>query len=395
MKIAFISFEYPPDTAFGGIATYVHQIAKALSSRGIEVYVFTASITSSKTLVSIIEDVTIIRVPCEERKKFKYAILEEFEKFQKKVGFDIIESPEYGADGLEIKNRFKDIPLVVKLHMPWYFIKKLNNPNSERKIKEKIKKLLHIKQYKKENDPEYQIAQIADSICSPSISLADIVSKDWQIKRDRIHHLPNPYIASNSLLDISIEATNKVVTYTGRLEMRKGIVNLIEAIIKIVSVRDDIKFRLIGKAEKHSSGMKMTDFIKLKLGNSIKFVEIISHVNNDELISYLASTNICVYPSIWENFPNTCLEAMAAGRGIVASMEGGMKDMLNDIQGGVLINPKNPDEISIAIQYLIDNPIERINMAKKSRQKIVEYYGDKLVDNIISYYKNTIRKCQN
>jgi glycogen synthase len=43
MKIAFISYEYPPDTAVGGIATYVYHAAKMMNERGHNVEVFAAS----------------------------------------------------------------------------------------------------------------------------------------------------------------------------------------------------------------------------------------------------------------------------------------------------------------------------------------------------------------
>ena len=43
MRIAFVSYEYPPDTAYGGIATYVYQAAKMLRERGHQVEVFAAS----------------------------------------------------------------------------------------------------------------------------------------------------------------------------------------------------------------------------------------------------------------------------------------------------------------------------------------------------------------
>ena len=47
MRIALVSYEYPPDTAIGGIATYVGQVAKLLYSKGNQVEVFTASETKS------------------------------------------------------------------------------------------------------------------------------------------------------------------------------------------------------------------------------------------------------------------------------------------------------------------------------------------------------------
>ena len=72
MKIAFISYEYPPDTAYGGIATYIRQVAILLAARNHNVEVFAASCERSgsfrdgKILVHVVAETN--------RRKFAEAI---------------------------------------------------------------------------------------------------------------------------------------------------------------------------------------------------------------------------------------------------------------------------------------------------------------------------------
>jgi glycogen(starch) synthase len=63
MRIAYISYEYPPDTGFGGIGTYTWQIAKAMVLQNCKVDVFTASQTREVT--EQVEGVCIHRLQVE------------------------------------------------------------------------------------------------------------------------------------------------------------------------------------------------------------------------------------------------------------------------------------------------------------------------------------------
>jgi glycogen synthase len=69
MKIAFISYEYPPDTAKGGIATYVYNVALMLHNAGNQVEVF-AGTHKSESYSSVIEGVFVHRIHIENKKEF-------------------------------------------------------------------------------------------------------------------------------------------------------------------------------------------------------------------------------------------------------------------------------------------------------------------------------------
>lgn len=402
MRIAYISYEYPPDTAFGGIGTYVYQVAKMMCQRGHEIEVFCASL--NRTITEVNEGITVHRVECTNRGVFNNKVLSCFESSNEKKRFDIIESPEYFADGLAIKIKFPDIPLIVKLHTPGFLIKQVNYTyfGIFNKAKYILSGLVRGKLYKPfwkspvvETDPEYLITKLADQIHTPSLALADIVSNKWNIKRSQILHVPYPYIPCSDLLTIPINTGTNRITYVGRLEIRKGLVELSKAIVIVLKMRPSVKFRFVGSVQDSPVyGVDMKTYLLQKLKNNHKSLEF-CEVSSESIPGVYADTDICVFPSIWENFPNTCLEAMSAGRGIVASKNGGMADMLKDSPGGLLIDPINCNDIADSLIRLLDDKILRQELGKNARNKVLTNYNETTIGALMEkQYQSSLAKFQ-
>lgn len=388
MNLLYVTFEYPPDTAFGGIGTYMFQITHAMAQKQ-KVYVIAAT-AKPDNYSEQNGNITVFRVSCSDRKKFpQSALLCYNANLHNKIKIDLIESPEYGADALLIKKQHPQIPIAVKFHTPSFLVKEINDRPKRTTLKYRLKKALHIKQYKKESDPEYAISCIADSLSTPSVSLGNTISEKWSFDRSAIQDIPNPFCPSPAFLQVPVHTKTKTVSFIGRLETRKGIIQLTAAIKTILLKRSDISFRFIGKPMKLANGKNALSFIQQQLNNS-SCVSFINNVPPAEIPRLLAETDVCVFPSIWENFPNVCLEAMAAARGIVASNQGGMKDMLENVDGGILVDPDSPEAIADAIVRLIDNDELRWQMGERARLKIEKYYADKLIDEVTEYYTTLI-----
>src|SRR5262245_58881126 len=99
MKIAFITYEYPPDTAYGGIATYVNQAATMLRRRGHQVEVFTSSPYRSGRECE--DGVMVHRVRVTEQRDFSKPVGEVFAERHAEIEFDVLEGPEFYADARE------------------------------------------------------------------------------------------------------------------------------------------------------------------------------------------------------------------------------------------------------------------------------------------------------
>ncbi len=397
LKIAFVSYEYPPDTAFGGIGTYVYQVSKLLASRGHTVEVFTAS--HNRTITESIDGLVVNRVLCTDREIFRDVIVATFAARNELGAFDVLESPEYYADGLCIKEQFPNLPLVVKLHTPSYLIKQLNYTYLPFADKAKfmfsglIKKRKWLQPFWKYNnieaDVEYKIAHLANQIHTPSVSLGDIVSSIWRIPRHEIANVPNPYSVNENLLKLKIiEAQGPVsVTLIGRLEVRKGIVELCKAIPVVLKEYPEVVFKFIGHSG-HPPNKRISSkaFIEKKLTKFKSSIQFKQFALAEMPLAY-QETDICIFPSLWENFPNVCLEAMSAGKAVVASREGGMKDMLENPEAGVLIDPLNHLEIANAIIALIKDKEKRVRLGEVARESVLAKYNTAVIGELMeSWY---------
>lgn len=87
----------------------------------------------------------------------------------------------------------------------------------------------------------------------------------------------------------------------------------------------------------------------------------------------LSAFDIFLLPSITEAFPYAILEAGKVGLPVVASAVGGIPEVIDDMDSGILIQTRNPNEVARAIEYLLEDPERR----KKLGTKIEARIGDR------------------
>lgn len=385
MRIALISYEYPPDTAFGGIGTYTQQWAKLLKERGHDVEVFCASGIRAGTEIE--EGIPVHRVKEVDRINFKFSVVEIFKQRHEWKAFGFCESPEFNADGKIVKTQFPEVKLVVKLHTPSFLMNELNDLQKRVNLIQKLRTIVGayrrfqkpVKYWKAHEDvykDEKEITTLADFITSPSQSLRFIVARKWKIPVNKIVHLPNPYLPGNAYLSIQSQQNLNTVTYFGRLEKRKGVLLFKKIIPLVLQKKPATIFRFIGgDTIVYPQNQSCKYILQKALSQYSKQIEFIDHVPLDEIPKYLSLATVCVYPSLWENFPTVCLEAMSAGCAIVGSKNGGMKDMLENPKAGILVDPENPEEIADAVCYLLDYPDERKKLSIQARKNVLEKYN--------------------
>lgn len=386
LRICFLSYEYPPDTGIGGIATYVYQAARLLSERGVDVEVICATPKAEYELAEN-ERLRVIRLHCTRTRDFRRLAPQRAAERHAVKPYHLVEAPEFNAEGLHVKEYLPNVPLVIRLHTPRFWIKELNDFYYDQNWFRRLKKKMGMG-YRRETDPEYQAILQADHIVSPSRSLRDIVARRWSLSPERIQHLPNPYVTSEAFLRIAAGSNAKTVLYLGRLETRKGVYNLAKAIPLVLARVPDARFVFLGNDSRGPRREKsMKDVLLQELGSAAEKVEFVSGVPLAEVPRWLSQAAVCVFPSLWENFPNVCLEAMQAARGIVASGEGGMKDMLEDIQGGRLIDPHRPEQLAAALTETLLDPGSAMEAGLRCREKVKDYYAGQVVAETMSLYR--------
>jgi glycosyltransferase involved in cell wall biosynthesis len=76
-----------------------------------------------------------------------------------------------------------------------------------------------------------------------------------------------------------------------------------------------------------------------------------------DIPNLLQEIDISVLPSLSEGFPNSLLEAMAAGMPVVATNVGGNPEIVRDGRTGLLVPPRDPDALAHSITSLLESPL--------------------------------------
>lgn len=398
MRIAFVSYEYPPETAFGGIATYVEQAALMLAERGHQVEVFAASPTQDSSLEQ--QGVVVHRVRCVNQLHFYRLIFPVFEQHHKEHAFDVVESPDYKHDGYWIAKKIPDLAHVMRLHSGNHTSMRLFEipPRHGTLMKGAnhfyallmafggaIKRGMPWKDFEGFCDYYKEVwnagindrraAEGCDLIVSPCLDLLRFQARVWNLDPRKLALLPYPYLPNPQLLDIPCGSRGQVVGYFGQMSERKGLQALGEALPLIFRRYPEVRFLFVGKDYGRSDGESFANYLRRQAGVFASQLEFTGQVTLKDMHREYARVDICVFPSIWENFPNVCLEAMCAGRAVAASWSGGMAEMLDTGRFGLLFPPRSPVQLAQAVFCLLENPGLCQELGKRARQRVLNCYG--------------------
>jgi glycosyltransferase involved in cell wall biosynthesis len=388
MRLALISFEYPPAVAVGGIGTYAWHASHMLARAGHDVEVFTAG---SPTQPEKTRAIKVFRVEASDRPAFREAVVGPFLERHRAIPFEVVESPEYGAEGAGVHAAVPELASVVRLHTPHFLVHELNrlpltvgqrlrfSLGALRRgrlawLRESQHDLVERDRIEREN------ALRADAVAAPCKSILDLVSARWGLDLKRCLVFPNQFTPESALLSAGKAPGNKRVLFVGRLEFRKGILELALAIPGVLQRHPAARFVFVGPAMLRGGADRDTaGLIRRQLKQHVDSLEFTGPLDKAGVIGELAKSDIAVFPSRWENFPNVCLEAMSACRAVVASSAGGMAEMIEDGASGLLIPPRNPQSIAAAINQLLDRPETAIAMGTAARNRVLNFYSENAV----------------
>lgn len=401
MRIAFITYEFPPDTGKGGIGTYTKQVAEMLAANGWDVHVFCG--TPALTSFAEINAVKIHKLHCANPQEFTVKLPEIFAPVHRQKNFDIAEAPEIHGNAAAVKNIFPQVPLLVRLHAPNWLVEqtKKNYIPFSKKMRFVLGALRRGKwdagywrKYDFASDPDYKYILLANRITAPSDAMKNWVVKNWQLKEDKIKVLPNIFEPARSFLQIPIEENTdtKTILFFGRLNVLKGLVNASYAINTILDKYNDWKFVVIGDDGPGPDGCgSMRQWMQTVLKKHHTKLQFENGVDYEQLPGYLQQAEIVLLPSLFESFSYTCLEAMAAGKAVIGSRGTGMDTIITHLKDGLLANPNSVSDITACIELLIQDTAKRKQIAKAARQTATtKFTAEKLLPQYKQLYKTTV-----
>lgn len=383
MRICLISREYPPDTGYGGIATFTKHLAYGLKNLGHDVVV----IALAKGEAKVADDggIPVHRVvayPFESKLATtslfvpftKYVVLnctalwDKFAELHAVKPFDIIDSPELLADGL-VSAVVEVVPQVIRLYTPHskFIAEKLHNivPSFDHQFVALLERIAMLK---------------ADVLTSPSLDLAQFIASDLGLDLEKIQIVRNPIDTTVFTPEgnQALAPSDKLrILFVGRLEGRKGITYLIDAIPQIVAKFSNVEFVILG--DDTTTGDGMTSVLaglkkSLAANRCADHVKFIGRVDLNELPAYYRSADISIVPSVYDNSPYTCLEAMACGKPVIGTDAGGTKEYIEHNISGMIIAACDSDAIASACLHLLTNDNERSRLGQGAREHAVKNF---------------------
>jgi len=212
--------------------------------------------------------------------------------------------------------------------------------------------------------------------------------------REKINRLKNiitvknfPILDGNANFhkrDVLKRVNSPVLIYAGGLSEERGITQVVNA---LGCLNSNLELILLGEFIPH---IYKNEVVKLK---GFKKVNYLGKVSVNEVKKYYYRSDVgiaCLQPTkkYRMNIPTKLFEYMEAGLPVVVSNFALWREIIDKSSCGICVDPTNPEEISDAIEYLIEHPGKAKEMGRNGRRAVLERYNwDKESKKLLAAYK--------
>lgn len=406
MRLCLISREVRPFVG-GGIATYIAEMASALVAAGHEVHVLTAPQDDlQRRGAEAMPGVTFHAVRVDQGKaalpgafyaeatRYAFAVLEALRPLHERLKFDVIEFPEYRAEGywcLRAKRTlgdFGDALLCVRLHSPHYLCLEVDRQH--------IGGLehAHIEHMEKSSVAEADLVlaasrammdrmmeDVGDAMPAAAVVPREIVRlpMDFGALERTLGHSPSQREgaegrASSSSLSSSALSPAATILYFGRLQVCKGAQDLVQASLRAFARGLDARVIFIG-GDTHTGpfGRSMREYLERKsAGEDARFqarFEFVGPRQRHELGEAIRGATMCVFPSLWESYSYACVEAMALGAPVIVSDAGSLSEIVEHEVSGIVYPAGDVAALERAIMGLAGDAGLRARLGEQAKAR--------------------------
>jgi glycosyltransferase involved in cell wall biosynthesis len=194
---------------------------------------------------------------------------------------------------------------------------------------------------------------------------------------------PRPFAAAAKRPDGQSERI--VVGMAAVMEERKGHCVLLEAARRLKEQGCQISYRLAGEGSLKESLEEMT--LQLGLKEDVHFLGFVA-----DMPGFLASVDVVVLPSLFEGLGVSVLEAMAAGKAVIASRVGGLPELVVDAATGLLVKPRDAAGLANAIAKLASDRTLIQSMGESGRERLKKNFTmEQMARKNEDYYYNLVQ----
>jgi glycosyltransferase involved in cell wall biosynthesis len=393
MKVCLVSQEYPPESGGGGIGTQTYLKAHGLSARGHDVHVVSAAFEGRpRTYADRRAIVHRIAVPIVSGAgvesgttwlAYSAAVADKLTALDEEIRFDIIQFPEYGAEGFVYQvDTFprRTARYVVQLHGPLAMLRDHVGWPERGSALAAIGGVM-----------ERSVIGRADKILASSHNTARYCAAEYGCDLDAIDVIHSAVDTRRfTPMPQPAGAHSPRVLFVGNLVDSKGFSLIVKAVLQLRAIYPDILLRAIGKGQYLGTRIDR----EIRAAGADDHVDMIGYVPHHDLPLHYAWCDVMAGASTFEPGPgNTYLEAMACGRPVIACDSGGAPEVVLHDETGVLIPPRNVQALIEAIARLADDHVLRDRLGAKGRHWIESRFAiDPYIDRVEAAYERILAK---
>ncbi|MFC1848232.1 glycosyltransferase family 4 protein [Chloroflexota bacterium] len=364
MQICMIAGEFPPNCS--GPGYHVYHLARRLVRRGHKVVVITRGTWQSNWRREFVEGVEVFKVRYMPVYPFHTRLHGIFvSRVLQRLGMDF--------DVLHLHS-----PLVPYLRsLPPYIATQHGTTRSDIEMQNTHTLYsMGLKLFRHSLiAADRKISRNASIVIAVSRSCAIELQHVYGVCADKIVTIPNgvdtDFFVPVETLDI---VRGPSILYSGRLDARKGVEDLVPCAAHICSQRPEVRFVIAGDGPLASKMKRMVSAANLDA--NFRFVGFLNHRH---LLEHYQQASVFVLPSYYEGLPLSLLEAMSCGIPVVATDIDGNSEVIADGETGLLVPPGDPHRLAVAILKFLDDDGFRRQIGASARRHIAQNYDWELI----------------
>jgi glycogen synthase len=225
---------------------------------------------------------------------------------------------------------------------------------------------------------EYSIAS-ADALLCPSRFLAEQALARYRFDPSIVSVIPYPLGNSQHLNRDARTWSDGSICHVGRLELRKGILEWVDAVALVAGEHPGLNVEFVGGDMPllATGGSTVGSAIRARIPRRVRR-QFRFHGSRDRagVVSVLSRAWAAVVPSRWENFPYSCIEAMCSGLPVIASPNGGMRELVADGVSGWIAPDSTPAGLARALRRALDTSAAGREQMGNAATKAVRHICD-------------------
>lgn len=348
-----------PEFSIGGAEIMCENLTIALKQKGVDVIVVSLYNYHS-SITDRLEDNNIQVIYLNKKKGLDIDLVFKLVKIFKDEKPDVIHTHLYSLKYAFLAAKFSRIKVLVHtLHN----VAKKESRSFNRKINKVLFKYCNVVPVALSNNvketilEEYDLSNDVIPVVYNGIDLS-------KCKKKKIFDLNNPI---------------KII-HVGRFSKQKNHNWIIKEFYTFHKIFEKSELILVGEGELQNSIKKLVEEMNLK--NNVSFLGA-----REDIYYLLNDADIFILPSLYEGIPMTIIEAMGTGMPIVATNVGGVPDMIEDKQNGILIQNKDGELVKALIE-LVENEKLRIKISQNAYLKSNVFSNSNMAQNYIDIYRN-------